>query len=598
MTSTTKSLKVEADSTLTDEKIFNHRDQFDPSYSSTPFAWRNAPQEEKCQAEAVNRPPSRSSLPDLPDSAPLAFLFPPKLQQSKTFSGGGVEPLSPSRSTHSSATRAGSFWDYVVRSCRRDQGQISEDKERLAEKSRRIQTFLSVPLEVEKVMSLGTLQCADAFLYVFTIFPVRLSVGFYEMILLVIRLLWQCFPLRNRGRRRSLRPFPTACICEVIKGIIMFCGVWLFTFVDLSVMYHFLRGQAVVKLYIMFNMLEVADRLCSSFGQDILESLFWTASPPKEKRLRQLGIIPQIVVTLFYVMVHSMVVLIQITTLNIAMNSQNRALLIILLSNNFVEIKGSVFKKFEKKNLYQISCSDIRERFQFIVLLLMVIIRNMTELGWKMDNFVACLPDAFLIIVSEIVVDWTKHAFITKFNEIPMTVYQDYTYSLAYDFATSQLENDIFTDPSDAVVRRMGFVPIPLAIIVIRIVYQSFRFDDSRDWILFLLGFVCLMATKILINLRLLRWSYNLIIEHRMKHREERRCFSQPGTRAGSIVDMEELAERARSAPNTPPPQPRLVRAPSIGQHPLFANSELELTSMNENLLEPDSTTTSVTAAL
>ena len=48
----------------------------------------------------------------------------------------------------------------------------------------------------------------------------------------------------------------------------------------------------------------------------------------------------------------------------------------------------------------------------------------------------------------------------------------------------------MFTDSSDAVVRRMGFVPIPLAVIVIRIVYQSFRFDDSRDWILFLLGFV------------------------------------------------------------------------------------------------------------
>lgn len=51
-----------------------------------------------------------------------------------------------------------------------------------------------------------------------------------------------------------------------------------------------------------------------------------------------------------------------------------------------MEIKGSVFKKFEKKNLYQISCSDVRERFQFVILLLMVIIRNMTELGWKMGN--------------------------------------------------------------------------------------------------------------------------------------------------------------------------------------------------------------------
>ena len=55
----------------------------------------------------------------------------------------------------------------------------------------------------------------------------------------------------------------------------------------------------------------------------------------------------------------------------------------------------------------------------------------------------ACLPDAALIIASEVVVDWTKHAFITKFNEIPMGVYQDYTYSLAYDFATTHLDTNV-----------------------------------------------------------------------------------------------------------------------------------------------------------
>ena len=44
-----------------------------------------------------------------------------------------------------------SFRDYFMRCFRRDTGQINENKERLAEKSRRIQTFLSVPFEVEKV---------------------------------------------------------------------------------------------------------------------------------------------------------------------------------------------------------------------------------------------------------------------------------------------------------------------------------------------------------------------------------------------------------------------------------------------------------------
>ena len=32
-------------------------------------------------------------------------------------------------------------------------------------------------------------------------------------------------------------------------------------------MYHVVRGQAVIKLYIFYNMLEVADKLLSSFGQ-------------------------------------------------------------------------------------------------------------------------------------------------------------------------------------------------------------------------------------------------------------------------------------------------------------------------------------------
>jgi hypothetical protein len=51
-------------------------------------------------------------------------------------------------------------------------------------------------------------------------------------------------------------------------------------FVDTSVMYHLVRGQAVIKLYIFYNMLEVADKLLSSFGQDILDALYWTATEP------------------------------------------------------------------------------------------------------------------------------------------------------------------------------------------------------------------------------------------------------------------------------------------------------------------------------
>lgn len=47
----------------------------------------------------------------------------------------------------------------------------------------------------------------------------------------------------------------------------------------------------------------------------------------------------------------------QLISLNVAVNSYDHALLSLLVSNQFVEIKGSVFKKFEKDGLFQITCA-------------------------------------------------------------------------------------------------------------------------------------------------------------------------------------------------------------------------------------------------
>ena len=54
---------------------------------------------------------------------------------------------------------------------------------------------------------------------------------------------------------------------------------------------------------------------------------------------------------------HTLVLFYQLVTLNVAINSYSDALLTLLISNQFVEIKGSVFKKFEKENLFQLTCA-------------------------------------------------------------------------------------------------------------------------------------------------------------------------------------------------------------------------------------------------
>jgi transmembrane anterior posterior transformation protein 1 len=53
----------------------------------------------------------------------------------------------------------------------------------------------------------------------------------------------------------------------------------------------------------------------------------------------------------------------QATTLNVAINSSNKALLTIMMSNNFVELKGSVFKKFDKNNLFQVKIIHFHQIF-------------------------------------------------------------------------------------------------------------------------------------------------------------------------------------------------------------------------------------------
>ena len=47
---------------------------------------------------------------------------------------------------------------------------------------------------------------------------------------------------------------------------------------DPSRIYHSIRGQAVLKLYVVFNVLEICDKLCCSVGVDILDALFSKAT--------------------------------------------------------------------------------------------------------------------------------------------------------------------------------------------------------------------------------------------------------------------------------------------------------------------------------
>lgn len=383
---------------------------------------------------------------------------------------------------------------------------LEHNEAKYTERRERVYTCLRIPKELEKLMIFGFFLCLDAFLYVFTLLPLR-------VILALLRLV--TVPCCGLNGSRLLQP---AQVCDVLKGFIMVLCYSMMSYVDYAMMYHLIRGQSVIKLYIIYNMLEVADRLFSSFGQDILDALYWTATEPKEKKRAHIGVIPHFFMAVLYVFLHAILIMVQATTLNVAFNSHNKSLLTIMMSNNFVEIKGSVFKKFEKNNLFQMSNSDIKERFTNYILLLIVCLRNMEQFSWNPDHLWVLFPDVVMVIASEVAVDVVKHAFITKFNDISADVYGEYRASLAFDLVSSRQKN-AYTDYSDSVSRRMGFIPLPLALLLIRVVTSSVKIQGSLSFMCVLLFYLGMITLKVLNSIVLLGTSCVFVKEANMEEK-------------------------------------------------------------------------------
>ncbi|KDN53531.1 DUF747-domain-containing protein [Tilletiaria anomala UBC 951] len=377
-----------------------------------------------------------------------------------------------------------SLWDYL------QEEVLATDFDSTQElKWERVTNFMAIPFWMEKIIAFGFVVCLDSFLYTFTIMPLRFLVASWQAGANALRWLL-------RGEKRYLS---SSHKCDLLKAILFIMACYILSRVtDASKMYHSVRGQDLVKLYVIFNVLEIADRLCCSFGQDILDTLFSRTTLARRRDGRQPYLRPFAFFTLSlaYVIGHTLVLFYQMVTLNVAINSYDNALLSLLLSNQFVEIKGSVFKKFEKENLFQMTCADIVERFQLALMLSFIAVRNLIELaGAQSEGGTGPLPTSFtvlpsfnlletiftpvcIVIASECFVDWLKHAFITKFNHIRPAVYGRFMDVLCRDLVIaspgqkSNAYKHTFVDQSPIVSRRLGFAALPLACLLVRVGFQ------------------------------------------------------------------------------------------------------------------------------
>ncbi|XP_043722269.1 protein POLLEN DEFECTIVE IN GUIDANCE 1-like [Telopea speciosissima] len=362
---------------------------------------------------------------------------------------------------------------------------IGNEKER----ERVYDTIFHLPWRCELLINVGFLVCFDSFLSLLTIMPARVVTTFWRFL--------------------NTRQFRRPCAAELSDFsclIVMAFGVTLLQRTDISLIYHMIRGQGAVKLYVVYNVLEIFDKLCQNFGTDMLQTLFSSAEglancSPENMRFWLWRFIWDQTLAVVASIAHSFILLAQSITLSTCIVAHNNAILALLISNNFAEIKSNVFKRFSKDNIHSLACHDSVERFHISAFLLFVLAQNILEAEGPW--FGTFIYNALLVYICEVIIDIIKHSFVAKFNEIKPIAFSEFL---------EQLCKQTLNIGSEDGKKNLSFVPLAPACVVIRVltpVYAAHLPYGPLPWkmlwifILSAITYVMLASLKVMIGMGL-----------------------------------------------------------------------------------------------
>lgn len=197
-------------------------------------------------------------------------------------------------------------------------------------------------------------------------------------------------------------------------------------------------------------------------------------------------------------LLHSFVLLCEAIAFSVAVTSESGNLMAILLSNNFNEIKSSVFKNMSVDKVWRMSILDIVERFHIVCALGFVLVHSMLVKGTMVPSPALAWQCASIVLI-ENVVDVLKHAFAGKLNDVKPGLYSEYLNDLCTKAADSRNEN---------MHRVVNFVPLVPAVLLVRVAVPFARKIWKKAsglgmWKEALLGFALLYAALLLFQLAL-----------------------------------------------------------------------------------------------
>lgn len=433
--------------------------------------------------------------------------------------------------------------------------------------------MVRMPLNIERFMSFGLLLCLNLFLFFFTGLPVRLLLSSNQLVGLVSQ------HVMGRGSGACFADLLLLLFANSVKNdyvtvALVGCSLRALRSLDLSRIYHGIRGEAAIKLYVVVGVLEVADKLCTLLGQDLLSILYRIQVPlelwgvqgqqrlSRKDRLRLQAVHSAKFAVFFvglvgYIAAHAWLLIYQAIALSVAVNSFLNALLGLLLLNQFAELKLTVFKKFERELLFQATVADLVERFQLCIMLLVVVLRNLFQLrsssgdGGIIPNLwlLAAAPSLLLVrwmslltpmltvLGLEVLVDWIKHLYITKFNRLRPRLYTRFLHVISRDFVHS-VQGGTVLEPHLVVYlnKRLGLPLMALLVCFLRmtapLVRQPWEFHRQQGTVVQLLAVVAVAyllvaCFRTILTMGLLKWAAALDRQSRASRPARERSSSR-----------------------------------------------------------------------
>ncbi|KAA0160803.1 hypothetical protein FNF28_05327 [Cafeteria roenbergensis] len=417
-----------------------------------------------------------------------------------------------------------------------DWGSVQPD-EAFSDVPTPVSLVFQVPWHLEQCLWLGVVIALDNLLHVVTLLPIRVA---STVVSGVVQL------LRGTGLDSRLH---RAHLFDALRFATALLGVYTLSQFEVGWMYHTIRGEsAPVKLYVLFNILEVADKLMASLGLEMVNHMHRAAVMLPNIRLHKhgqwssagwaawqtVGLVVQVAGAAAVTAVHSAIMFVQLVCLSVALNSHSNALAALLISNNFVELKASVFKRVRYEMLFQTVCADSVERLNLLLFLGLTVVQD----AGAADGMGARLRGACVVIVAELILDWVKHYFICKYNGFKPAVYDDGATILSHDVVMARDFRATTLDPTLSPSKRLGLATLPLACVIVRFLWL--RFGEQAAPRLFtpsgiafgLSCFCLLLSLKLFLNTAILAYARRFRALHALIEREAARATEAPDAAA------------------------------------------------------------------